>query len=112
MGARSSSLTTTQIRGPRWAFLSERARDARLVSTPIILISGQADAHKTASELGLAGCIEKPIAIANLIRAIQRVIRSPAGLDTNTPESAPRYKMQPASTTATTPSLDKKVRAD
>ena len=56
-----------------WEFLAERARDARLSGTPVILISGQADAHKTASEFGLAGCIEKPVALANLLRAMQSV---------------------------------------
>jgi PAS domain S-box-containing protein len=64
-----------------WAFLAERARDARLAGIPVILISGQADAHKTASEFGLAGYIEKPIASANLLRAMQSVSHSLGHVD-------------------------------
>ena len=60
-----------------WRFLAERARDARLSAIPVILISGQADAHALEKEFHLAGCIEKPIEIANLIRALQRVGVSP-----------------------------------
>ena len=61
-----------------WTFLAERARDARLGAIPVILISGQADAHKMEREFDLAGCIEKPIAIANLFLALQRVGVNPA----------------------------------
>ncbi len=64
-----------------WAFLSERTRDARIAGTPVILISGQTDAHKITSEYGLAGFVEKPIAIENLIRALQHVGRSPGSSD-------------------------------
>ena len=64
-----------------WTFLAERALDARIAGTPVILISGQTDAHKMASEYGLTGSVEKPIAIETLLRALQQVGRSPGGID-------------------------------
>lgn len=53
-------------------FLSQRDADARLSSIPVVLVSCQVDASKTATELGLAGTIRKPIGIRNLVKAIHK----------------------------------------
>lgn len=57
-----------------WGFLAERARDARLAALPVLLISGQADARKTAAGFKQVSCIEKPIEVAGLLRFIKRAL--------------------------------------
>jgi CheY-like chemotaxis protein len=58
-----------------YQFLEERAKNGGLSRLPVILISGQPDAHKAVSTYGLAGYVEKPIGIANLFDALERRTR-------------------------------------
>ncbi len=49
-----------------WQFVEELGHDARLTRIPVVLTSGQVAVRETARSLGLAGYIEKPIAVASL----------------------------------------------
>jgi PAS domain S-box-containing protein len=55
-----------------WQFLAARKGEPDLEDIPVVLISGQANAHEALSSYGLAGRIEKPITIANLRQVVNR----------------------------------------
>jgi CheY-like chemotaxis protein len=62
-------------RGSGWDFCRAQADDPRLAEIPVIVISGDSNVAVTAEELGVAGCLRKPIGAKDLIDAIQRHIR-------------------------------------
>jgi CheY-like chemotaxis protein len=57
-----------------WQFLAERKGQQELEQIPVILISGQVNAYDAAASYGLAGCIDKPIGIANLFQTVSQVL--------------------------------------
>jgi len=64
-----------------WQFLAHLRDDRALADISVVLISGETTSEETSRSMGLAGCIEKPIAIANLFRMLddtreKQVLRS------------------------------------
>jgi CheY-like chemotaxis protein len=51
-------------------FLAQRDANAGRSSIPVVLVSCQVDAPITATKLGIAGTIRKPIGIRNLVEAM------------------------------------------
>lgn len=57
-----------------WEFLRQQSRTPRLSTVPVVLVSAQADRHRTESEAAghhrLAGHIQKPVRLANLCEVV------------------------------------------
>lgn len=62
------------------AFLGAMRAHPELVDIPVIIISGMQDAQRTAHQLGVAGCLVKPVDLDDLVAAVQRVGVEPAAV--------------------------------
>jgi CheY-like chemotaxis protein len=54
-----------------YQFRAQQQADAEIADIPVICISGTHQAQRAARRLGAAGCIEKPIALEELIRTMR-----------------------------------------
>lgn len=60
-----------------WAFRDVQRQDARLDTIPVVIFSADRRAEQIADQLGVAGCIEKPIDIDLLLELVaQHVSRA------------------------------------
>src|SRR5258708_6779876 len=50
-----------------WQILDELRREARLQEVPVIVVSGAADQARILGQIGLAGFLEKPFAMEQLL---------------------------------------------
>ncbi len=57
--------------------LDRLKHDPALVSLPVIVLSGDRDAQRTATSLGAEGCLMKPISIPALMREVARFVPVP-----------------------------------
>lgn len=53
-------------------FLAAMRNDPALVKTPIVLLSGHAEARQKAVSLGAHGCLIKPIELDELVATVER----------------------------------------
>jgi CheY-like chemotaxis protein len=54
-----------------WQFREEQLKDPRLASVPVLVISADPNLQPKASTLGVAGLLKKPIALDDLLAAVQ-----------------------------------------
>ena len=52
-------------------FRAAQLEDVGLKSIPVLVLSAQNDAMKTAADLQVAGCLRKPVDLPELIKMIQ-----------------------------------------
>lgn len=55
------------------AVLEAMRRDEALARIPVVLLSGQQAARQQAEQLGVAGCLVKPIELADLLATVERM---------------------------------------
>ncbi len=55
------------------SFLQQMRANPALAATRVIILSGQVGAREKAAELNVAGCLVKPIALEDLLRAIHHL---------------------------------------
>jgi CheY-like chemotaxis protein len=53
-----------------WGFLSERRKDARLSSVPVVVMSGSSGIERKAKEAGAAAVMRKPLAPQALLEIV------------------------------------------
>jgi CheY-like chemotaxis protein len=61
-----------------WQFLAEQRARPALASIPVVLVSGERDLRRRATELGVAGALVKPVEIDELLSIIEQLVQ-PAG---------------------------------
>jgi CheY-like chemotaxis protein len=54
-----------------YEFRAQQQADAEIAGIPVLCISGTHHAHRAARRIGAVGCIEKPIALEELIRVMR-----------------------------------------
>lgn len=55
-----------------WQFLEERKKNPELLAIPVVVVSGEADAERLDSSLGVAGRVTKPISNEQLATLVKR----------------------------------------
>jgi CheY-like chemotaxis protein len=55
-------------------FREAQRENARLADIPIIVFSASREAERTATELGAAGCLTKPVSTTALLEAVNRCV--------------------------------------
>ena len=71
-------LILLDLRMPRMdgeGFRREQLADPQLAATPVIVLSGNADADDVAARLGAVCCLHKPIDASTLLGAVARYLR-------------------------------------
>lgn len=58
-------------------FLKALRRTPRMVDAPVVVVSGSAGVRQRASTLDVAGCLEKPFAVDELLGVVRRLARTP-----------------------------------
>ena len=53
-----------------WAFRAEQMRDPQLAQIPVVVISAVRDVAKQTKDLGLIGCLKKPIDLKQLLTIV------------------------------------------
>ena len=53
-----------------WAFRAEQLRDPQLAQIPVVVISAVRDVAKQTKDLGLIGCLKKPIDLKKLLTLV------------------------------------------
>lgn len=59
------------------AFMNALKSDPLTADIPVVIMSGHRSARRTAAELGAAGCLVKPVDLAQLLAAIDRAAKAP-----------------------------------
>jgi CheY-like chemotaxis protein len=54
------------------AFCAAKRQDPQLSPIPVVIVSADARVSQKAAELGVAGCLAKPVRIAELVATIER----------------------------------------
>jgi CheY-like chemotaxis protein/anti-anti-sigma regulatory factor len=54
-----------------WQFRQEQRHDPTIAAIPVVIISATADVPRSAAELGVAGYLQKPVALYHLLQAVQ-----------------------------------------
>jgi CheY-like chemotaxis protein len=55
-----------------WQFLAEQSSDPKLAGIPVVLVTGAGQASQRARSLGVAGYLEKPVDIGQLLSTTRR----------------------------------------
>lgn len=55
-----------------WQFRAEQSRDSKLAGIPVVVVTGAGHALQKAASLGVAGCLEKPVDLDELISVARR----------------------------------------
>lgn len=57
-------------------FMRELRADARLTDIPVVILTAHPGARDRATAMGAAGCLNKPVELAELIETVERARRS------------------------------------
>jgi CheY-like chemotaxis protein len=68
-----------------WEFRDAQLKDELLAAVPVVIISGDGDAHAKAASLGAAGSLHKPLDLDSLIATVERFQRPGAEAEPHPP---------------------------
>jgi CheY-like chemotaxis protein len=55
-----------------WQFRRAQRQDPALASVPVVVVSAAGDLKERAAGLGAAACLQKPLAVDEVVTAVQR----------------------------------------